>query len=95
MQIPWGAIITLLVYIVGSTIGFVWWMATITEQLKNLGVAVTNLSNNNILYARKEDIARELGVIEKRQETMWEKLDKLKEKVDGSNGVRISKANGG
>lgn len=82
MQVPWEAIITLVLYIIASTVGFVWWMATITEQLKSMNLSVTNLSNNNILYARKEDVARELGVIEKRQETMWEKYDKLKEKVD-------------
>lgn len=88
MNIPWGAIVTLGLYIVASTIGFVWWMATITEQLKSLKDLVKSLSDNNILYARKEDIARELGVIEKRQEAMWEKLDKLKEKVDGNGHSR-------
>lgn len=82
MQIPWEAIITLILYIIGSTIGFVWWMATITEQIKALSKLVEKMSNADGLYARKEDMARELGVIESRQATMWDKFDKLKEKVD-------------
>lgn len=53
-----------------------------TEQVKNLTKLVEALNTNNNLYARKEDIARELGVIEKNQDTMWSKFDKLKEKVD-------------
>lgn len=82
MNIPWEAIEALFVYILGSTLGFVWWMATITEQLKSLRILVTKMSEADSLYARKEDVARELGVIERNQETMWTKFEKLKEKVD-------------
>lgn len=83
MNIPWEAIEGLGVYIIGSTIGFVWWMATITEQIKTLSKLVETMSKADSLYARKDDMARELGVIENRQEAMWAKFDKLKEKVDG------------
>lgn len=81
MQIPWGAVVTLFLYIVGSTIGFIWWMATITEKLNSALEKLREMGINNNLYARKEDVARELGVIEKNQETMWAKFDKLEEKV--------------
>lgn len=84
MQIPWEAIISLSLYIIGSTIGFVWWMATITQQIKTLTDVVKEISVTNGLYAKKEDVARELGVIENNQEKMWDKIDKLKEKVDNS-----------
>lgn len=70
------------VYVLSSTIGFIWWMATITEQLKTLKELVKNMNDHNNEYARKTDVARELGVIEKNQETMWTKFEKLKEKVD-------------
>lgn len=83
MNIPWEAVEGLLVYVIGSTIGFVWWMATITADMKTLQGLVKEMSLNNGFYARKEDVARELGVIENNQEKMWEKLDRLKEKVDG------------
>lgn len=83
MNIPWEAIEGLVVYIIASTIGFVWWMATITEQIKTLSKLVEKMSQADGLYARKEDVARELGVLENRQQTMWDKYDKLKEKVDG------------
>lgn len=85
MQIPWEALASLFLYILASTGGFIWWMATITEQLKTLQGLVKDLSSNNISFVRKEDVAREMGVIEKNQETMWGKLEKLKEKVDGMN----------
>lgn len=82
MNIPWEAIEGLFVYIVASTIGFVWWMATITEQIKTLSKLVEKMSLADGLYARKDDVARELGVLEVRQQTMLDKYDKLKEKVD-------------
>lgn len=82
MEIQWGALVTLGIYVIGSTIGFVWWMATITEKLNSALIKLKELSDNNAIYARREDVARELGVIEKQIETMWGKLDKLKEKVD-------------
>lgn len=82
MNIPWEAIEGLLIYVIGSTIGFVWWMATITADMKTLQILVKEMSLNNGFYARKEDVARELGVIERQQETLWNKYDKLKEKVD-------------
>lgn len=83
MNVPWEALITLMIYMVGSTIGFVWWMATITEQIKTLSKLVEKMSESDSLYARKDDVARELGVIESRQEAIGIKFDKLKEKVDG------------
>lgn len=78
IELIWG----LCGYIVVTTGAFIWWAATTSEQLKNLKEVVVNLANNNILYARKEDVAREMGVIELRQEKMWEKLDILKEKIN-------------
>lgn len=83
MEVPWGALVTLMIYIVGSTIGFVWWMATITTELKHLKELIKEMTVSNMHYARREDIARELGIIEKNQETMWVKFEKMKEKVDG------------
>lgn len=80
MQIVWGMV----GYILVTTGMFIWWAATTTQQLKTLEKMVNDLSSLNGLFAKKEDIARELGVIENNQERMWEKLDKLKEKVDGS-----------
>lgn len=70
-------------YILITTGMSIWWAATTTQQLKTLREMVDKLSSTNNAFARKEDIARELGVIERNQESMWAKLDKLKEKVDG------------
>jgi hypothetical protein len=72
-------------YILVTTGGGIWWAATTTEQLKTLKNLVSKINETDGLYARKEDVAREMGVIERQQETLWDKYDKLKEKVD-SNG---------
>lgn len=77
-QIIWG----LIGYVLITTGAFVWWAATTTQQIKTLEDLVKHIINSNGLFARKDDIARELGVIERNQETMWAKFDKLKEKVD-------------
>lgn len=82
MQVPWEALVALFIWIAGSTFYFVWWMATVTEKLNSALIKLRELNENNIQYSRKEDVARELGVIENNQERMWEKFDKLKEKVD-------------
>lgn len=82
MQVPWGAVMTLIIYIIGSTFGFVWWMATITEKLNSALAKLREINENNAMYAKKEEVARELGIMERNQQAMWAKLDKLKEKVD-------------
>lgn len=82
MNIPFEALATIAIYILGSSVGFIWWMATITAELKYLKELLKTMNENNTLYARKEDVVRELALFEKQQETMWIKLDRLKEKVD-------------
>ena len=86
MSIPWEAIMSLICYLVGSTIGFVWWMATMTEQVKSLTRMVQKMADMDGIYARKEDVAKELALFEKQQESLWKKYDILKEKVDIGNG---------
>lgn len=82
IQIMWGVV----GYILVTTWGFIWWAATTTQQLKILEKLVSDLTTANNTFVKKEDVARELGVIERNQETMWAKFDKLKEKVD--SGVK-------
>lgn len=78
MQVLWG----LLSYVLITTGGFIWWAATQTADMKSLKELVKKLIDSDGLYARKEDMARELGLHERQIETMWAKFDKLKEKVD-------------
>lgn len=81
MPIPvlWGII----GYILVTTAACIWWAATTSQQIKTLSALVNDLTKMNSMYVRREDMYRELGVIERNQDTMFEKLDKLKEKVDG------------
>ena len=80
MVVVWG----MFGYLLVTTFAAIWWAATQTADMKVLKELVNKLINSDGLYARKEDVVRELGVIEKTQETMWERLDKLKEKVDNN-----------
>jgi hypothetical protein len=50
------------VYLLGSTVGFIWWMATITEKVNNLVSLVQVI--NTAGYAKKQDVDRELGRIQ-------------------------------
>ena len=84
VEIPMSVVWALVGYILVTTGGFIWWAATQTADMRSLKELVRKLGDSDGLYARKEDVARELGVVEKNQEAMWEKLDKLKEKVDSS-----------
>jgi hypothetical protein len=85
IEIPVEVMWAIAGYILVTTGGFIWWAATTSEQIKTLKDLVKSLILADGLYARKEDMVRELGVIIQRQETMWNKYDALKEKVD-SNG---------
>ncbi len=82
MNVPWEAIITLGLYLVGSTVGFIWWMATMTEQVKNLTAMVIKLTEMDGTYARKDDVSKEFALFERQQEAIWKKYDSLKERVD-------------
>ena len=85
VQIPAEIIWGLVGYILITTGAFIYWAATTTQQLKTLQELVKDMVHNNALFAHKEDVARELGVIEGNQETMWDRFDKLKEKVDSAH----------
>lgn len=82
VQLPVEFIWGIIGYILITTGGFIWWAATVNEKLSSALTKLKEMNDANLLYARKEDVARELGVIERNQETMWGKFDKLKEKVD-------------
>ncbi len=87
MQIVWA----LIGYILTTTGLFIWWAATTTQQLKTLEKLVNELSALNSSFVRREDVARELGVVERNLETLFTKFDKLKEKVDSNGHILNSK----
>lgn len=86
VEIPVAVLWGIAGYILVTTFGFIWWAATTTEQIKNLKELIGKLSLADGLYARREDVARIIGVLESRQEAIGEKFDKLKEKVDSHGG---------
>ena len=77
MNIPWEALIALGIYIIASTIGFVWWMATqtITLQFVREDLAKANkiLLGFEATYATKVDVTR----IEMSVDKAHERIDEL------------------
>ncbi len=84
MNVPWEALIALLIYIIGSTLGFVWWMATQTIKLEfaltALDVIKTSLSIAEATYAKKVEIAERFAIIDKALEKSWDEIDKIRDK---------------
>ena len=62
MNIPAEAVISLFIYIVASTVGFIWWMATqtITLQFVREDLAKANkiLTGFEVIYATKNELSR-------------------------------------
>ena len=77
MNVPWEDVVAVLLYIVSSTLGFVWWMATQTIILQfvreDLAKANKLLTAMESTYATKLELAE----VKMNQKGMWEKYDKL------------------
>lgn len=97
MSAEWWAVliagIVLLLGLVGHIIASVWWASRITTLVETAQGSITAMSQalKDVVselktfgnqFARKEDVAREMALHEKQLETMWDKFEKLKEKVD-------------
>ncbi len=78
MQVPWEAIIALGIYIIGSTVGFVWWMATqtITLQFVREDLAKANkiLNSFELTYATKIELSR----LENNVQAAHRRIDEMK-----------------
>jgi len=71
LNVPWEAIVAVSIYIVGSTVGFIWWMATITITVQVIREDLKKIIDNNALFATKVEVAR----VEQKVDKSWEKID--------------------
>lgn len=82
MKIPWEAVVAVLLYIIASTAGFIWWMATQTVKLEFALVALKEITVALTLatatYVTKVEIAEKLAVMNKNIDKNWEEIDKLR-----------------
>lgn len=82
MSIPWEALAALFVYIIGSTVGFIWWMATQTITLQfvreDLKKANDTLAGMDATYATKADMAKEFSWRDKKIDAIGAKMDQIK-----------------
>lgn len=83
MQVPWEALIMVIIYIIGSTIGFVWWMATQTMTLQfvkqSLDEALLEIKKFDVTYAKSIEVAREMSQMDSRITASWGAIEKLRE----------------
>ena len=80
MNVPWEALVTVALYMIASTVGFIWWMAvqTITLQFvrEDLKVALELLAKADATYATKIDVAKDISNVFKQIDALWKKSDK-------------------
>lgn len=84
MNIPWEAIVAVVIYIIGSTIGFIWWMATITitmqfmkESLEKMTKAIEKA---DAIYATKVEMTEKFTAVNLSLDKAWLKIDHLTDK---------------
>ena len=79
MNIPWEAIIGLGIYIAGSTVGFIWWMAVQTTTLQfvreDLQAARKMLEGFETTYAKSLDVAKDIGRVEQSVQAAHKRID--------------------
>lgn len=79
MQIPWEAIIALGMYVITSTVGFVWWMATqsVTLQFLREDLAKANkmLMGIELTYATKVEVSKDNARIENSLAAAHKRID--------------------
>lgn len=66
---------SLLIYIIVSTVGFIWWMATITVTMQYMKEAIDKMSKDQNNYATKLELAEKIVGITLRLDKAWDKID--------------------
>ena len=84
MEVPWGALAALAIYIVGSTVGFIWWMATITVTMQYMKEMLDKMAKDQNNYATKLELAEKIVGITLRLDKAWDKIDVL----NGNHGQK-------
>ena len=75
-------LLTLALFAVFHTAGFIWWMSKITTTLdvlsKTIDVMSKQINQNEAVFAKKEDVAKDIFYHEKRIDAIGAKLDSIK-----------------
>ena len=79
MDIPYGALATVLLFAVAHTASLIWWMSRTTTVLDSLVKTVDALADKIVkheaIHPTKEEIAKDIGFIEKQLEAVWKRID--------------------
>ena len=93
MEIPsmsWISIsVTISIFVVGHLGLTIWWASRVSTLLdyvqKDLKELVSELKTIKEMYVKKEDVGRELAILEKQNEAMWKKIDHIQDKLSLTN----------
>lgn len=77
MNIPWEAITALAMYVIASTVGFVWWMSDQTTTMRFLKETLAELVKQNALYATKTEVTEKIILLTSSINKAWDKIDVL------------------
>ena len=85
-QVAWVSIvITIFIFLLSHIIATVWWASKVNTMLDivrgNLTDLITELKTMKTLYITKEDAHHSFEDLKSTQKVMWEKIDKIQDKI--------------
>lgn len=79
-----GAAITIILFALVHTAGFIWWMSRIDTTLKMLSETVKEMvkqiSQHDAIYAKKTEVEKDLALRDQSINAMWKRIDELKDR---------------
>jgi hypothetical protein len=82
MQLDGSVLVTIIIFALVHTGGFIWWMSRIDTTLKIMSETVKNMaelmSKHDALYYRKEDATKDFAMRDQQINAIWKKVDNLK-----------------
>jgi hypothetical protein len=84
MNIETGAIVTIMLFVIVHTAGFIWWMSRIDTTLKILSETVKEMvkqiSHHDVIYAKRTEVEKDFALRDQSINAMWKRIDEIKDK---------------
>lgn len=81
MEVPWGALITIFIFMLTHLIGSIWWASQITTTLdfmkESVDIMTKAIIKHESTYYSKEEAAKDFAYRDKEIEAIWRKLDTI------------------
>lgn len=84
MQLDASIIVTITIFALVHTGGFIWWMSRIDTTLNILAKTVEDISKqiaqHEAIYAKRIDVEKDFALRDQSINAMWKRIDELKDK---------------